>query len=159
MPWLDRTRPHHVSSGPTTMMCIQIFVSYALRTFAVRISYVICTHVVRMCPHDLCPSCLNADVRQLCVRQRTRCVRQNVRQNSAYEKIAKRTTKFVRMSYAETRLAYDSRTDRAKNVVRYSYEVCTHSLRKMTVYWAHKNHTKCHQHKNVRTLSVRHTYD
>ena len=133
--------------------------SYALRTFAVRISYVICTHVVRMCPHDLCPSCPNANVRQLCVRTRTKCVRQNVRQNHAYDKIAKRTTILVCMSYADTRSAYDHRTDRAKNVVRYSYEVCTHSLRKMTVYWAHKNHTKCHQHKNVRTICVRHTYD
>ena len=102
---------------------------------------------------------LNDDVRQKCVRKRTTHVRTCVRQNHAYDKIAIRTTLFVRRSYAETRLAYDNRTDRAKNVVRYSYGVFTHVLRKMTFYWAHKNHTKCHQHKSVRTLSVRHTYD
>ena len=140
------------------MMRTRLFVSYALRTFAVRISYVICTHVVRMCPHDLCPSCPNANVRQLCVRTRTKCVRQNVRQNSAYDKMAKRTTILVRMSYADTRSAYDHRTDRAKNVVRV-YN-CRTSVRSVMCFvrLSYACRTTPTIPYDMRTDSVRNTY-
>ena len=85
--------------------------------------------------------------------------------DNTYDKFM-RTTKSrnVRQySYACRTRTQESRTTTVrtgpKNVVRYLYVSCTQFLRKMSVYWAHKNHTKCHQHKNVRTLSVRHTYD
>ena len=143
---------------PIVMMRTRFFVSYALRTLAVRISYAVCTHVVRNFPHGPCPSALNGDVRQLCVRKRTKCVRQNVRQNHAYDKIAKRTTILVRMSYADTRSAYDHRTDRAKNVVRV-YN-CRTSVRSVMCFvrLSYACRTTPTIPYDMRTDSVRNTY-
>ena len=93
---------------------------------------------------------------------------ESVRQASehAYVKIM-RTTKSLcvrHYSYACRTRKEDLRTTLVQTGQKMSYVdctlfICTHVLRKMSLYWAHKNHTKCHQHKNVRTICVRHTYD
>ena len=80
--------------------------------------------------------------------------------DKTYDKImrTKKSRNVRQYSYACRTRTQESRTTNVrtgpKNVVRYLYVSCTQFLRKMSVYWAHKNHTKCHQHKNLRTLSV-----